>query len=312
MPSQGLANLFSWLPSSWLLPIVDIALVIILSYLVIHFLGQPRTRTYWIIQGFMILVAILLATMYLSQFLGFQLLPFILEKLLIGFAVGIVVILQSEFRRFLEQLGRGEFSQLLPSSSNAKLQPDNVLDEILDAVRELSQKRIGALLLIETNEPIDPSQFRSPGVTLNAEVSSELIQTLFQTTTILHDGAVLLRGSRIAAASVILPLTEKNLSRQLGTRHRAAIGISEKVSDCLCIVVSEETGSISLAEEGTLQRPLTRSRLRELLQSRLAPAMERETVRQDVTRLTRVIRFQGTRLLQRSVRFFSSKSHRKK
>lgn len=311
MPSQGLANLISWLPS-WLLPVFEVALVFIFGYLVLHFLGQPRTRTYWIIQGFIILVAILLATMYLCQFLGFQFLSFILEKMLISCAVGIVVILQSEFRRFLEQLGRGEFNQLLPSSSNTKLQPDHILDEILDAVRELSQKRIGALLLIETNEPIDPSQFRSRGVTLNAEVSSELIQTLFQTTTILHDGAVLLRGSRIAAASVILPLTEKNLSRQLGTRHRAAIGISEKVSNCLCIVVSEETGSISLAEQGTLKRPLTRSRLRELLQSRFSPVIERETVRQDVTRLTQGIRSQGTRLLQRSVRFFSSKSHRKK
>jgi len=179
-------------------------------------------------------------------------------------------------------------------------------------VRELSQKRIGALLLLETNEAIDPSIFRSAGVTLNAEISSELIQTLFQTTTALHDGAVILRGSRIASAAVILPLTEKTLSRQLGTRHRAAIGITERVSDCLCIVVSEETGSISLAEQGTLQRPLTRSRLRELLELRFSPTVERETVAQDFGRLTREIGSQGKELFQKSVNFLSPKSHRKK
>lgn len=311
MPSQGLSNFVPWLPS-WFASVVDLVLVVVLIYVVIRLLGEPQSRTRWVIQGFVILVAALLCGIYLSQLLQFQLLQFVLQKMLTGAAVGVIVILQSEFRRFLEQLGRGELRQLFPSSSNDKLQPDNVLDQILDAVRELSQKRIGALLLLETNEPINSSQFRSAGVTLNAEISIELIQTLFQTTTALHDGAVILRGSRIAAAAVILPLTEKSLSRQLGTRHRAAIGITERVSDCLCIVVSEETGSISLAEQGTLQRPLTRSRLRELLELRFSPTVERETVAQDFGRLTREIGSQGKVLLKRSVRLFSSKSHRKK
>jgi len=311
MPSPGLSDLLSSLPS-WLISAVDVVFVVILVYVVIRLLGEPQSRTRWIIQGFIILVAVLLVTIYLSQLFQLRLLQFVLEKMLIGSAVGIVVILQSEFRRFLEQLGRGELRQLFPSSTNDKLQPDNVLDQILDAVRELSQKRIGALLLLETSDPIDPSQFRSPGVTLNAEISSELIQTLFQTTTALHDGAVILRGSRIAAAAVILPLTEKSLSRQLGTRHRAAIGVTERVSDCLCIVVSEETGSISLAEQGNLQRPLTRSRLRELLELRFSPTVERETVAQDFGRLTREIGSQGKALLKRSFRLLSSKSHRKK
>lgn len=311
MPSQGLSHFLPWLPS-WFPSVIDVVLVILLLYVVIRLLGEPRSRTRWVMQGFILLVALLLMVIYVSQLLQLQLLQFVLEKMLIGSAVGVVVILQSEFRRFLEQLGRGELHQLFPSSANGKLQPDNVLDQILDAVRELSQKRIGALLLLETNEPIDSAEFRSPGVILNAEISSELIQTLFQTTTVLHDGAVILRGSRIAAASVILPLTEKTLSRQLGTRHRAAIGITERVSDCLCIVVSEETGSISLAEQGTLQRPLTRSRLRELLELRFSPTVERETVAQDFGRLTREIGSQGKVLLKRSARFFSSKSAKRK
>ena len=311
MPPQGLSHLLSWLPH-WSLPLLDISFSLLLVYLAIRALGEPKSRPRWVIQGFIIFAGTLLALMYIAESLGLTVLPTVAKTMLIGGTVGMVVILQSEFRRFLEQLGRGEIRQLFPSSHEDKLQPDNILDEILDAVRELSQKRIGALMLLETNEPIDIREFRNAGVTLDAEISSELIQTLFQTTTVLHDGAVVLRGSRVAAASVILPLTEKSLSRQLGTRHRAAIGITERVSDCLCIIISEETGSISLAEQGNLQRPLTRSRLRELLELRFAPAVERETVAKDFGRLTREISSQGKELFTKSVRFLSSKYNRKK
>ncbi len=308
MPSQGLSHLLSWLPN-WSIPFLDLSLAFALVYLAIRALGEAKTRPRWVIQGFIIFAGGLLALFYLGEWLELTVLPMVVEKMLMGASVGMVVILQSEFRRFLEQLGRGEVQELFPSSSKDKLQPDNVLDQILDAVRELSQKRIGALLLLETNEPIDPREYRNEGVILDAEISSELIQTLFQTTTVLHDGAVVLRGSRVMAASVILPLTEKSLSRQLGTRHRAAIGITERVSDCLCIIVSEETGSISLAEQGNLQRPLTRSRLRELLELRFAPAVERETVAQDFSRLTREISSQGKAIFTKSVNFLSSKSN---
>lgn len=311
MPPQGLSHLLHWLPN-WSLVFLDISLAVLFFYVAIRALGESKSRPRWIIQGFVIFAGALLALNYFSQWLGLTVLPMVIEKLLTGGAVAILVILQSEFRRFLEQLGRGEVRQLFPSSSNDQLQPDNILDQILDAVRELSQKRIGALLLLETNEPIDTREFRNAGVILDAEISSELLQTLFQTTTVLHDGAVVLRGSRVVAASVILPLTEKSLSRQLGTRHRAAIGITERVSDCLCIIVSEETGSISLAEQGNLQRPLTRSRLRELLELRFAPSVERETVAQDFSRLTREISSQGKAIIKKSVHFLSSKSNRKK
>lgn len=311
MPSQGLSHLLSWLPN-WLIPFLDLSLAFALVYLAIRALGEAKSRPRWVIQGFIILAGSLLALLYLGEWLELTVLAMVAEKMLIGASVGMIVILQSEFRRFLEQLGRGEVQQLFPSSSNDKFQPDNVLDQILDAVRELSQKRVGALLLLETNEPIDPREYRNAGVILDAEISSELIQTLFQTTTVLHDGAVVLRGSRVVAASVILPLTEKSLSRQLGTRHRAAIGITERVSDCLCIIVSEETGSISLAEQGNLQRPLTRSRLRELLELRFAPAVERETVGQDFTRLTRELSSQGKAIFNKSVNFLSSKKSKRK
>jgi uncharacterized protein (TIGR00159 family) len=163
-----------------------------------------------------------------------------------------------------------------------------VIDEIVEAVRELSQNRTGALLILETGLPIDDRDFSVPGVKLNSEVSKELIQTIFQTTTLLHDGAVLIRASRIIAAGVILPLSERTASRQLGTRHRAAMGITERVENCLCVVVSEETGSISLAERGGLNRPLTSSKLKELLEARFSQSVEREAVAPNLRTLGRL------------------------
>jgi uncharacterized protein (TIGR00159 family) len=126
-------------------------------------------------------------------------------------------------------------------------------------------------------------------VRLNAEVSKELLQTIFQTSTLLHDGAVLIRDTRIVAAGIILPLSERTASRQLGTRHRAAMGITERVENCICVVVSEETGSISLAERGILHRPLTSSKLKELLEARLSQGGDRETVAPNLRSMVRQV-----------------------
>ncbi|MBD3562683.1 TIGR00159 family protein, partial [Planktothrix sp. FACHB-1355] len=240
---------------SWTHSLLDVGLVLALTYVVLVIIGERRTL--WVVRGFIVLM---LATA-VSNSLKLALLNFVLEKLVVGSAVAMAVIFQSEFRRFLEQLGRGEITQLFHSSGRTTAQADSVIDEIVDAVKELSQNRIGALIVMETSSPIDERDFSVPGVKLDAEVSKELLQTIFQTTTLLHDGAVLIGGSRIMAAGVILPLSERTASRQLGTRHRAAMGITERVENCLCIVVSEETGSISLAERGTLNRPLTSSKL---------------------------------------------------
>jgi uncharacterized protein (TIGR00159 family) len=226
------------------------------------------------VRGFIILM---LASA-LSGRMGLPLLNFVLEKLVIGCAVAMAVALQSEFRRFLEQVGRGEFQQLFKPSNLTIPKSDSVIDEIVDAVKELSKNRIGALLILETTGPIDERDFSVPGVKLNADVSKELIQTIFQPKTLLHDGATLIRGSRIVSSGIILPLSERTASRQLGTRHRAAMGITERVKNCICVVVSEETGSISLAERGTLNRPLTIRTLKESLEARLSPTVDREAV----------------------------------
>ena len=272
---------------------IDVGLVLALTYMMLVIIGERRTL--WMVRGFIVLML----AAALSRRLELALLSFVLGNLVIGSAVAMAFILQSEFRRFLEQLGRGELLQLFQSSRRTTLKSGSVTDEIVDAVKELSQNRIGALLILETSSPIDERDFSVPGVRINAEVSKELIQTIFQTTTLLHDGAVLIRDNRLIAAGVILPLSERTASRQLGTRHRAAMGITERVENCICVVVSEETGSISLAERGTLNRPLTSSRLKELLEARFSQTADRDTVAPNLRSLARQVGTQGLSLVSR-------------
>jgi uncharacterized protein (TIGR00159 family) len=280
---------------SLLLKTLDIVSVLALTYMMLVLINERRTL--WMVRGFIILM--------LASALSYQwqlaLLNFVLEKLVIGCAVAMAVALQSEFRRFLERLGRGEFRQLFQASSFSVPKSDSTIDEILEAARELSKNRIGALLIIETTGLIDERDFSVPGVKLNAEVSKELIQTIFQPKTLLHDGATLIRGSRIIASGIILPLSGRTASRQLGTRHRAAMGITERVENCICVVVSEETGSISLAERGNLNRPLTIAKLKDLLEDKLSSNSDREAVAPGLWSLGRQIRsnifYMGSRLL---------------
>ncbi len=250
--------------------LIDISLVLVLIYIMLLVIGERRTL--WMLRGFIVLM---LATVF-SGWLALDVSHFVLKNLVIGAAVAMSVILQTEFRRFLEQLGRGEIMQLLRPTRRNQPRSTMFTDEIVDAIKELSQKRTGALMILEMDGYIDERDFSVPGVALNAEVSKELIQTIFQTSTLLHDGAMLIRDGRIVAAGVILPLSERTASRQLGTRHRAAMGITERVENCICIVVSEETGSISVAENGVLNRPLTSSKLKEILEEKFIDRSDRE------------------------------------
>jgi uncharacterized protein (TIGR00159 family) len=301
---------FSWMfqavdLQSVLLRAVDIGLVLVLTYIILVVIGDRRTL--WMVRGLIVMMLVVA----LSRWLQLRLLTFVLEMLVVGSAVAMALILQAEFRRLLEQLGRGEVIQLFQPARESIPRSDSVVDEIVDAVKELSQNRTGALLILETDRPIDERDFSVPGVRLNAEVSKELLQTIFQTTTLLHDGAVFIRGSRIVSAGVILPISERTASRQLGTRHRAAMGITERVENCVCVVVSEETGSISLAERGTLNRPLTSNKLRELLLQRFSQSVDRETVAPQLRTLGRQLRTQTQALFSR-FRSSSSASREKK
>jgi len=274
-------------------PAIDIALVLAIGYLLLVVIADRRTQ--WMVRG----LAIVVALNAIARQFHLLVLASVLHYFALSGAVAVALTLQSEFRRFLEQLGRGEFVALFDTSRNRPDGSDSTVDEIVEAIKELSQNRTGALLILETNRPIDERDFSVPGVKLNAEVSKELLQTLFQTSTLLHDGAVLIRASRIVSAGVILPLSDRKASRQLGTRHRAAMGITERVKHCLCVVVSEETGSISLAERGSLNRPLTSSKLRELLDDRFSQKVDGEVVPSNLRSLGRQIGSKGRSLLSR-------------
>ncbi|MEM6868653.1 MAG: diadenylate cyclase CdaA [Cyanobacteria bacterium P01_C01_bin.121] len=271
--------------------IIDIGLVFALVYMVLSVIRDRRTM--WMVQGLMILMA---ATL-LSSVLGLVVLHFLMEKILLGASVSLAIMLVADFRRLLELLGRGELIQLFTGQENHLSTANNVIDELVEAVKGLSQNRTGALMILETDEPTEESDFSVPGVRINAELSRELLQTIFQTTTLLHDGAVLIRGARVIAAGVILPISERDASRQLGTRHRAAMGITERVEQCICVVVSEETGSISVAEKGMLNRPLTSSKLRELLLDKFSPSADGDTVAPQLRSLGRNLSIKGINLL---------------
>lgn len=283
--------------------ILDFGLVCAVIYVMLLIIGERRTL--WMVKGLLILMLITLVT----EKLNLVLLNFFLEKLTLISALAMALVFQSDFRRFLEQLGKGQINQLFQEKSSLPKE-NTVIDEIVDAVKELSQNRTGALIVMETINTIEERIFVNKGVYLKAEVSKELLQTIFQTKTLLHDGAVFIRGAEIVSASVILPLSERSASRQLGTRHRAAMGITERLDNCICIVVSEETGSISLGEKGILNRPLTSTKLKELLEEKLSTKKESESVT-GMNRLSRKIGFQGWAIIKGFFNSGSSKSRKK-
>ncbi|MBF2058618.1 MAG: TIGR00159 family protein [Cyanobacterium sp. T60_A2020_053] len=266
--------------------LLDISTVFFLIFFTSILVRERRAQR--MIRG---LSFIIIVYLFCENVLHLTVLSFFLQQLIIICSLSMGIVFQSDFRRFLEDLGRGEIRPLMESDSIIPKE-NNVIDEIVEAVKELSQNRTGALILIETFNTVEERVFLSAGVNLNAEVSKELLQTIFQTKTLLHDGAVFIRGSEVVSAGVILPLSEKSASKRLGTRHRAAMGVTEIVENCVCVVVSEETGSISLGEKGALNRPLTSTKLKELLEEKLDLSRDKEVVT-GVTRLSRQIGFTG-------------------
>jgi diadenylate cyclase len=188
-----------------------------------------------------------------SHFLGLTMITTILRELVPTLVVAMVVVFQPELRRGLAYLGRTRFRlDFLNLSDTPHEQAVEVISQIITAVRELSRTRTGALIVVEP--PEGERDYVSPGTTLNADVSASLLLSIFNATSPLHDGAVVIRQNKIIAAAVILPVTDNpKLSQRYGTRHRAALGLSE-IYDGLCIVASEETGAISAANRGMLVR----------------------------------------------------------
>jgi len=241
-----------------LISIIDILLVALIFYWVLAVI--QGTQAVQLLRGLLIL-AVLVAIMasVFSRLLAFS---WLISKLLPALLVAFPVIFQPELRRALDRLGR---AQLFGSSHFAQTHTERAIYAVSEAVIPMSQLKRGALIVFERSTGLEA--YIETGVRLQALVSSDLLTTIFTPTTPLHDGAVILRNDRLVAAAVVLPLVEEAmLARQelLGTRHRAALGISQ-ITDAIAVVVSEETGTISVAHNGHLIRGLDKKRLEQLL-----------------------------------------------
>ena len=234
--------------------------ILIVSYLVYKMLTMVRqTRAIQLLKG----LAVLMIVALISNILQLQTVSWLLAQFQTMLLVALPVIFQPELRKALETIGQGSIFNYQAMSNETSRQ---VVNEICKAVASMSSTQTGMLLAIERETGL--KSFAETGVTINADVTCEIIENLFFPKAALHDGAAIIRGDKIYAAGCFLPLSENpNISKSLGTRHRAAIGISE-VSDAFVIVVSEESGVISVAEEGKLTRDLTEASLRGMLMER--------------------------------------------
>jgi diadenylate cyclase len=243
--------------------VIDIGIVAWVVYKLIVLVRE--TRAWQLIKGILL---ILLAT-ELGRLLELKTITYILQNMLQFLAIGGIVLFQPELRRALEKIGRNRFKDLLnfDEMGNITVKTTAVIEEIVKACAEMSARYIGALIVIERETKI--GEIINTGTQLDSNVSSELLINIFVPDTPLHDGAVVIRDNKIKAAACFLPLTENpNLSKELGTRHRAALGITE-VSDAITVVVSEESGKISFALNGGLTRNLTTDMLRKALNKNL-------------------------------------------
>jgi len=247
--------------------IIDISIVSWVVYKLIILVKE--TRAWQLIKG----ILLLLVATELSKLLGLKTISYMLQNVISVLAIGAIVLFQPELRRALEKIGRSRFKDIFNfDEGNAKIQVTAAIEEIVKACTDLASKYIGALIVIERDTKI--GEIINTGIELNSNISSELIINIFVPDTPLHDGALIIRDNKIKAAACFLPLTDNpNLSKELGTRHRAALGITE-VSDSIAIVVSEESGKISFALNGGLVRNLTPDTLRKALNKNLLESDE--------------------------------------
>jgi TIGR00159 family protein len=249
-------------PMSFIRAVVDISIVSYLIYKLIFLVRE--TRAWQLIKG----ILLLFVAEYISGWLGLKTLEFILRNLfqLVGFAL--VVLFQPELRRALEQLGRSKFKNFFTfDEEEIEKKTNDAIEEMVNAAAELSRTKTGALIVLEGETKL--GEIINTGVQLDSKITCELIINIFTPNTPLHDGAVVIRNNQVKAAACFLPLTDNpNLSKELGTRHRAALGVTE-VSDCAALIVSEETGKISFALNGGLTRNLNPDTLRKALKKNL-------------------------------------------
>jgi diadenylate cyclase len=254
-----LQNLLRRPPVGWW-DVLDILLVSIVLYEALKLIRG--TRAVQMAVGSMLVVGLF----YVSQLAPLQTLNWLIRNALVYVAFAAIVIFQSDIRRALANLGKAPFFRYLSRNQAS----DETVEEVVVAATLLSQQKVGAIVAIERE--IGLRNYIESGIPLDATLTYDLLLTIFKPGSPLHDGAVVLQEGRVAAAACFLPLTvNPRLSRELGTRHRAAIGLTEE-SDAVAVVVSEETGTISIALDGQIERGLTpdalRDRLRRLIQRR--------------------------------------------
>ncbi|EKK20508.1 Hypothetical protein YbbP, contains nucleotide-binding of DisA bacterial checkpoint controller [Fructilactobacillus florum 8D] len=238
--------------------LIDILVVWILIYELIMLLRG--TRSIQLLRGIIILILARVASWYL----GLTMTSWILDQVINWGVIGCIVIFQPEIRRGLEKLGqRSVFNQL----QQEQVQTEKMIQALDSAIQYMSKRRIGALIAIQMKTGLE--EYIETGIPLDADISSQLLINVFIPNTPLHDGAVIIQDGRVAAAAAYLPLSQSNLiPKELGTRHRAAVGISE-VTDAITIVISEETGEVSITRNNELLRGMTQADYLKYLRSQL-------------------------------------------
>ena len=241
--------------------IIDITIVIFLMYC--FFKIVRGSRAWQLIKG----IALLIIATWMSGLFNLKILNWILTGIMNLGVIAIIVIFQPELRRALEQLGTNKLTQFFGIDKDLSTKTKEDIYKVVIAATELSKAKTGALIVLERDIKIQ--DIIATGIPMNAEVSPQLLVNIFEPKTPLHDGAVVISGNKIAAAACVLPLADdKDIAKELGTRHRAAIGIS-KESDGIVVVVSEETGKISVAKDGTLIADVREDVLKKILISNI-------------------------------------------
>ena len=241
--------------------IIDLAIVIFLLY---SFFKIVRgSRAWQLIKG----IAFVVIATWISGLLNLKILNWILTGIMNLGVIAIIVIFQPELRRALEQLGTNKFTQFFGIDKDLATRTKEDIYKVVIAATELSKNKTGALIVMERDIKIQ--DIISTGIPMGAEVSPQLLVNIFEPNTPLHDGAVVISGNKIASAACVLPLADdKDISKDLGTRHRAALGISTE-SDSIVVIISEETGKISVAKDGTLIADVREDVLKKILISNI-------------------------------------------
>ena len=262
MIQKALTNLH--LPKMEVIDVIEVIVLIFLFYNIVK--AIRGTRAWILLKGILILIALYI----LAYVTGLKVIVIIFQSILIFLAMALVIIIQPELRRLVEKIGAnnisGSIKELMLYWKNKRKEPNvkliystNTVTELVKAVYKLSNEKTGALIVIERNIPLN--EYIETGIKINADITSELIINIFEVNTPLHDGAVIIRDSKIASGTSYLPLSDsKKIGKDLGTRHRAAMGLTE-ITDAIVIVVSEETGAVSLSINGKLHRRLNRDEL---------------------------------------------------